>query len=523
MSCAAPCHILPCSLRCEEDLACGHQCPSLCGEVCPSTKYCQQCASTAVQQTVVDSGSLIPIGTLKYRQTNLDENPVIVPACGHIVLMKTMDQLIGLGNQYELSSSGAPVAFRSDSYHLAVPEVKGCPQCQGSLRDLHRYNRLVKLRTYDERCKKLIVRSNIALAPLVTRLQEEEKRLTKSEPTMSAGTIAVKPKFASTLTTLVRLGGPRGVLFHNISELSGLESHCGLIFALHKEILAFLARVGEDEQSFAEVQRMVAPSPRVMHESAGIRTTSSLLTKALLLRCEYNILSKITGMYREQDPRMGTQHHWLKSKLCLDLSFLRRDCGDLIIEAIQKKHRIIEIEGRLLFARFVALENIASIRPGTIEELFPKARRQTEIAKRIVQEYSNFRDTNDFSMGLETQNLEKELQKYLIMEAEPNVRCKVLNCTKLLAGAAFWRKHVEKNHSQWYEKIKASVSFGASNMLGEVTQVENMLQHGTVSTILTSAERQAVYLLIVSNLDGAEQWYYCVNMHAVGSVPQVQC
>ena len=471
MTCAAPCDILPCSLRCEEDLACGHQCPSLCGEVCPSTKYCQQCASTAVQQTVVDSGSLIPVGTLTYREINLDENPVIVPACGHIVLMKTMDQHIGLRKYYELSSSGAPVAFRSDLYHLAVPEVKGCPQCQGSLRDLHRYNRLVNLRTYDERCKRLTVRSNNALAPLINSLHEEEKRLTAIGPAMSGSTIAVKP------TTLVRLGGPRGVLFHNMSELSGLESHCGLILGLYERILALLARVGEDEQSFVEVQRMVVKSPRAMHGAAGIRMTGSLLTKALLLRCEFNILSQIIRMHREQGPRMGTQHHWLNLKLCLDFSLIRRDCGDLIIEAIQKRHRVIEIEGRLLFARFVALEDIASIRPGTIEELFPKARRQTEIAKRIVQEYSKHRDTYKISLGSEDQNLENEPQE--------------------------------------------SVRSGATNMLGEVAQVENMLQHGTVSTIVSSEERQAVYLAMVSNLDGAEPWYYCVNMHAVSSVPQM--
>ena len=360
------------------------------------------------------------------------------------------------------------------------------------------------------------MRSNKALIPFINSLHEEENRLTEVEPTVSAGTIAVKP------TTLVRLGGPRGVLFHNISELSGLESHCGLMIALHKELLAFLARVGEDEQSFKEVQRMVANSPRAMHEAAGIRMTSSLLTKALLLRCEYKILSKIIGIHREPDPRMGKQHHWLKLKLCLDFSLIRRDCGDLIIEAIQQRHRIIEIEGRLLFARFVALEKTASIRPGTIEELFPKARRQTEIAKRIVQEYSKLRDTNHFILGLEDQKLENELQKYLIVEAKPNVRCSVQDCNKLLAGAAFWRKHVEKNHSQWYEKIKASVSFGDSNMLVEVIQVENMLQHGTVSTMVISAERQAVYLAMVSNLDGVEPWYYCVNMHAVGSFPHGQ-
>ena len=429
-----------------------------------------------------------------------------------------MDQHMGLSTHFELSSSGVPVAFCSDLKHLVVPEVKGCPQCQGSLRNLHRYNRLVKLRTYDERCKRLIFGSSNALAPLINSLYEEEKRLTVIGPSMNGSTMTIKT------TTLVRLGGPRGVLFHNISELSGLESHCGIMLRLHERVLTLLARVGDDEQSLAEVQRMMVNSPRAMHEAAGIRITGSLLTKALLLRCEFNILSKIIGMHREQVPQIETQHHWLKLELCLDFSLIRRDCGELIIQAIQQRHPIIEIEGRLLFARFVALENIASIRPGTIKELFPKARRQTEIAKRIVQEYSKLRDTNELSLGMgsEDQNLENELQEYLVIEAGPNVRCKVLDCTKLLAGAAFWRKHVEKSHSQWYETIKESVSFGASNMLGEVTQVENMLQHGTISTIVTSAERQALYLAMVSNLDGAGPWYYCVNMHAVRSVLQVQ-
>ena len=461
---------------------------------------------------------MVPVGTLTYREINLDENPIIVPACGHIVLMKKMDQHIGLTKYCELSNSGAPVAFRSDLYHLAVPELKGCPQCQGSLRDLHRYSRLVKFRTYDERCKRLIVRSNNALAPLINSLHEEEKRLAVIGPSMNGSTMTVKP------TTLVRLGGPRGVLFHNISELSGLESHCGIMLGLHERILALLDKVGNDEHSFAEVQRMMVNSPRAMHGAAGIRMTGSLLTKALLLRCEFNILSKIIGMHRENVPPIGTQHHWLKLELCLDFSLIRRDCGELIIEAIQQRHRIIEIEVRLLFARFVALENIASIRPATIKEQFPKARRQTEIAKRIVQEYSKLRDTNELSLGLgsEDQNLENELQKYLVTEAEPNVRCKVLDCTKLLAGAAFWRKHVEKSHPRWYENIKKSVSFGPSNMLGEVTQVENMLQHGTISTIVTSAERQALYLAMVSNLHGAGPWYYCVNMHAVSLVAQLQ-
>jgi hypothetical protein len=34
LPCGAPCDRLPCNLRCEKKLRCGHRCPGLCGEVC---------------------------------------------------------------------------------------------------------------------------------------------------------------------------------------------------------------------------------------------------------------------------------------------------------------------------------------------------------------------------------------------------------------------------------------------------------------------------------------------------------
>lgn len=36
-------------------------------------------------------------------------------------------------------------------------------------------------------------------------------------------------------------------------------------------------------------------------------------------------------------------------------------------------------------------------------------------------------------------------------------RCKVPECTKLFKGTDFWRKHVEKRHPEWYERIRAEV------------------------------------------------------------------
>ncbi|KAL5048408.1 hypothetical protein BDW71DRAFT_196065 [Aspergillus fruticulosus] len=50
--------------------------------------------------------------------------------------------------------------------------------------------------------------------------------------------------------------------------------------------------------------------------------------------------------------------------------------------------------------------------------------------------------------------LEEELAKHVKQEDESKFRCKVPECTKLFKAEHFWRKHVEKRHSEWYERIK---------------------------------------------------------------------
>lgn len=468
-----------------------------------------------VKQTPVDFGRLIAIEALAYQEIDLEKTPIIVPACGHMVLMATMDRLMGISNHYEISESGAPIAFRSESLPLAFHEIKSCTHCPGSLRDLHRYNRLVKRLTLDESTKKFIVHSNMALGPLATKLQHEEKRLSNTKAIRSAGRTVSKPKSDFTPPTLVRLGGPRGVLFHNISELTGLDPRCGSLLALHDQILKLMGIVRADEQPFADIQRFVAQRPQTRHRVSTLQTTTGLLTSILLLRCEYDILSEIIKMHREQVPWMKTQHHWLTVQLRLDLHFSRRDCYDLIKEADQKIDLRSKIEARVLYARFVALERIASIDPNQIERLLLQARQQLETSKRIAKTLSFQRQPDSRDEELNSQRLERALQKHSTCEGKTNVRCKVLDCTRLFAGAVFWRKHVENRHPQWYEKLKVSVSSNPFSMLGEIEEVEKMLQEGTVTRIVTSTERQAVYTAVAQDLENTGKWSYCVNMHAV--------
>lgn len=54
--------------------------------------------------------------------------------------------------------------------------------------------------------------------------------------------------------------------------------------------------------------------------------------------------------------------------------------------------------------------------------------------------------------------LEEELGKYLKQEDDAKFRCKVPECSKLFKAESFWRKHVEKRHTEWFDKIQQDVS-----------------------------------------------------------------
>ncbi|KAH1497470.1 hypothetical protein LV164_001714 [Aspergillus fumigatus] len=61
--------------------------------------------------------------------------------------------------------------------------------------------------------------------------------------------------------------------------------------------------------------------------------------------------------------------------------------------------------------------------------------------------------------------LEEELSKFVKQEDEAKFRCKVPECTKLFKAEHFWRKHVEKRHTEWFENIKSDLSLVNSYVL----------------------------------------------------------
>ncbi|KOS20802.1 Zinc finger protein [Escovopsis weberi] len=50
--------------------------------------------------------------------------------------------------------------------------------------------------------------------------------------------------------------------------------------------------------------------------------------------------------------------------------------------------------------------------------------------------------------------VDEELAKYVKQEDEHKWRCKVPECTKLFKEEHFWKKHVEKRHTEWLDALK---------------------------------------------------------------------
>lgn len=60
--------------------------------------------------------------------------------------------------------------------------------------------------------------------------------------------------------------------------------------------------------------------------------------------------------------------------------------------------------------------------------------------------------------------LEQDLSKHVKQEDESKWRCKIApDCTKLFKGPTFWRKHVEKRHTEWFDELRKEVCAGSCN------------------------------------------------------------
>ena len=138
MVCGAPCDRLPCGERCSKLLDCGHQCPSVCGEDCPTSLNCIICCTEEKKSRQVDM-----ILFTEYQDLDVDADPVIFLPCGHFFSVSTLDGVMDLNSAYTQDQSGDYIGLQSLST-VGANNAK-CPDCRNVIHSVKRYGRLISL------------------------------------------------------------------------------------------------------------------------------------------------------------------------------------------------------------------------------------------------------------------------------------------------------------------------------------------------------------------------------------------
>ncbi|PWY83340.1 P-loop containing nucleoside triphosphate hydrolase protein, partial [Aspergillus heteromorphus CBS 117.55] len=345
LPCAAPCDNVPCSRRCEKVLECGHRCPSVCGEICPTKIFCQLCATPEVQEHVVDY-----ILSQAYREIDLDKNPCIFPRCGHFLTMESMDGQMDMKRHYELDAEGRPAAIALSSEPFAT-DVKRCGTCRGSLRDVSRYGRLVRRALLDEATKKFIVYINSEYVPMAQELSKRLSEMRKVEAIPYCLVVGQNSTF--------RIENSRE---KQITLLAGVMKRTSPIrwrelIKLRDQMVRYYDRVKIEEQPFSRVQALVERAQQ-LKEGRGkfefsesvLQTKGILLATALLIRLDNALLSDFISLY------MKSKTSASKFTLIVNLQANREECRAFIGIATDLKRVLHQVEGYIFLAQLCALQ-----------------------------------------------------------------------------------------------------------------------------------------------------------------------
>ncbi|KEY72970.1 hypothetical protein S7711_04644 [Stachybotrys chartarum IBT 7711] len=357
--------------------------PSLCGEPCPNAKFCQDCGSDQVKNTVVDF-----LEMKEYREIDLDEEPCIFPDCGHFLTVSSMDGQMDMKAHYDLDND-VPVAIRGASkpFSMDTTGVRTCPNCRGSLRNVARYGRIVRRAMLDEATKKFMTWSHGMYLDLGQNLLDEQEKLREQ------GFVTARP--ASTKATqkqILSASSSRIRQLQILEDAVGNERYRGLIM-LWLKINRYSNQVAKDEQPFQRVADLVRHANRqrktqqtFRFEESVLQVKGKLLAASLQLKCDIVALTDMFGLCQAGKIQVA--------KVKLDLSKHISDCAAMTQLAKDTTYPREEVQGHIYSAQLIwfdwyfkttefKLEGPAS----DTNEALAKAQPHIDMARALLDQY----------------------------------------------------------------------------------------------------------------------------------------
>ena len=406
-----------------------------------------------------------------YEETDLDEDPVLIPRCGHLMTMSSMDGVFEMQKTFEMSEHGHPTVLNGVSLPFSSESLKNCPMCRSPLRDINRYNRIVRRGLIDESTKKFILWSNATFAPLAARVQDLESDLanTQSANPSQLGRNSLTVHEDAEIAA-VKLHGDSIQFLNYIQKVSDRKPRYQKAMRFWQAVNAFLRRVSDSEQPYGRVWDLVEnerrrngkANPQFSLQVDVLQPRCHLLTQSLLTRCNLAIISDFLNL-RSRSFGPAAPNDLRTMPLDIDFTLAMDECTKLAIEAQHRYQPLTEVEACVYFARFAALER-------------------------------SYHSIENASANRRDWLHEKGLEQLEIAEA------------------------VSENHPG-----------SVKGMNSQIDTVRLMLNDGVFHSVVTSKETQEVYRALAQEFRGTGHWYTCINGHpfTVGEcgmpMEQAQC
>lgn len=476
MPCAVPCEINPCSERCQKILDCGHQCPSPCGERCPSSRFCQVCGSDEVTSREVDLITFEP-----YSDIDLDINPIIVPTCGHFYTVETYDSHMGMKNCYildenngilgprPLASIRSPDATADDQPER--PVVKNCPDCRAPLRDMQRYNRIVKTAFLDESTRRFCAN---AQAKFLVMYQEVSLALEIMQ--------ANRGDFIAGLRTTVRPTNPLVPGRPPVSEADipqAISDRKRKGMQLRMNIKGFINTVSEEEQPYSKVRQMVLSARRrrgiesaFVGDPSAVQLGFRLKSQNLLLEATWEALWDLHLILASSvvDPAPARV---LRNGVLNNLKRQHQRCAGIITDCRTTSFGKYEVEARIRSAQFFALYRLEFFTMKLSANAAP-ATTQTDVGAPDEHDWLG-PDLGETIRKAESKSLDQ--------------------CDKLC------------------DALPGTVG----PLKDQVKQARDLLGGATIYTTVSAEEKRLIYEAMSVEFTSTGRWYTCQNGHQVNA------
>ena len=325
-----------------------------------------------------------------YAEIDLEVNPVLVPPCGHLLTVESMDGHMQMSEFFDFSITNPIniVGLKNASKPFESADLKGCPLCRMPLRNINRYGRIVKRAFVDEATKKFIVWANSTFIPLEKQLETVEKTLAATAGEVEA---VARPPHGSITKLSVQLKGDPQFQIFRVKTVIGKQQRYADLFRLRQTIKDFHKKVAESEQPFSRIYDLVQDARLRRgilidfdYTPEILQTRNRFLATALLLRCDYLILFEFFNICKS-----GRAAQALGSAPALDVDFTnnRLICYTLLAECVEKQQWASVVEGQLFWARFTALECGVTKKSERTAALLKDARDHLKNARWMCQEY----------------------------------------------------------------------------------------------------------------------------------------